>query len=187
MVLKHCIGNANQFFGNYRIGNGPSFEAVDLERVRQAHLYVLRNSADVAPYVEEHLFLLWPPSDTSYLYMPHWRSRLRKHSSVNSSVAASLRPATSLPLSLDFRAASSSMCEFLGHPSITTYLCMPHWRSRLRKNSSVNSSVVASLRPAASLPLSLDLRAASSSMCEFLVLYSSGCSANFSFSQSKVF
>ncbi|KAM7270734.1 hypothetical protein ACFE04_029948 [Oxalis oulophora] len=37
---------------------GPAFEVVDLERLRQAHLYILRNTVDVSSYVEEHLSLL---------------------------------------------------------------------------------------------------------------------------------
>lgn len=53
------------------------------------------------------------------------------------------------------------------------YLRMTRLRSRLRKRSSMNSSVAACLRPAASVVLvSVDLVS-----CEILSLYNSGCSA----------
>ncbi|KAM7256392.1 hypothetical protein ACFE04_012133 [Oxalis oulophora] len=37
---------------------GPSYEVVDADRLQQAHLYVLRNTLDVIPYVEEHMQML---------------------------------------------------------------------------------------------------------------------------------
>ncbi|KAM7269114.1 hypothetical protein ACFE04_024611 [Oxalis oulophora] len=50
-VNDKCATECGGFFG-------PSYEVVDADRLQQAHLYVLRNTLDVIPYVEEHMQML---------------------------------------------------------------------------------------------------------------------------------
>lgn len=63
--------------------------------------------------------------------------------------------------------------------SSACHLRIPRWRSRLRNRSSMNWSVAASLRPAASVVLVSVCLDTTPWSCAPLSLYSSGCSASF--------